>query len=218
MLLALLLVACGSAPSPVVAPPPPAAPPAPAGDLLKALDAPAEAFLQGIVTVEAGGVSLMPCDVAAASKLIDDTALLAQVVQDQGGSAYIEGRSATVGDDVHLTALHRALPGGADQCRRVSWQWTAKGAGPFWSLVVGARTMTMHQTGPSPHLEGDIAISVDSKGTTVFGQTSVGMMDALFVQKPCVEAGTGAWYSHTATVKLGGLTMSGCAAPGKTGL
>jgi hypothetical protein len=113
MMLALLLVACGSAPSPVVAPPPPAAQPAPAGDLLRALDAPAEAFLQGIVTVEAGGVSLMPCDVAAASKLIDDTALLAPVVQEQGGSVYIEGMSATVGDDVHLTALHRALPGGA---------------------------------------------------------------------------------------------------------
>lgn len=179
---------------------------------------PKERLVQGTVRGKGEGMEIIPCHGGAATPFLDDSKVVLPLLKEIGDPLYIEAGVLKGADGAYnLKHLHRALNGEGDRCKAIEWTWAASGTEPFWSFQDQGDHGTIHQPDPPPHTELVLTEpQVDGGVTTITGSSKEGApFSARFEPKPCRDAMSGAWYSHTVTLDLGGSKRTGCGAPGE---
>lgn len=174
-----------------------------------------------------------PCDSAAALWVVDSTQALwtpwRELAVDAGEPAelfaVVEGRVAAApaegfgmdyaGSLIVDRVLYVAREGYGCAAPWGRFAFRAFGNEPFWSLTIAADSITLIRPGESERTwHGGQRVPALGEFTITAGNPAASGVAVRVTAEPCRDTMTGSYFGHSATVRLGGDSIVGCALAG----
>lgn len=187
---------------------------------------------RGTLSLGAETRSFLPCGQTEALWLLDQSdAILeetyARLTNELGSPLYVEIRAerTVTGMPAGYSAallveelLYAGFPGegGGCQANPPTYRVLARGNEPFWAVEVHVDRMLLRQPELAAPLEFSVEQSLDGEGSVTFrGTASAATLEVAVTSTACSDSMSGEYFAYTATARLDGQELHGCARLGE---